>query len=91
LEQQVKYLEFESKFLNSESLKDKIENLENQIKNSKFPNFFRENLKILNADLIKKVTIFTINDANDKLVVQDSEISRIEEKLDEIIEMINNN
>jgi len=91
LEQQVKYLEFESQFLDSENLKKKLENLENQIKNSKFPNFFRENLKILNADLIKKVTIFTINDANDKLVVQDSKISRIGDKLKQIIEMMNNN
>jgi len=39
----------------------------------------------------KTVTIFRINDVNDKLVVQDSKISRIEEKLDQIIEMINNN
>jgi len=91
LEQQVKYLEFESQFLNSESLKDKIENLENGIKNSQFPNFFGENLKILNADLIKKITNSRINDANDKLVVQDSKITRIEEMLEEIIELINNN
>jgi len=91
LEQQVKYLEFESQFLDSENLKDKIENLENQIQNSNFSNFFRENLKILNANLIKMVTISRINDANDKLMVQDSKIIRIEEKLDQIIEMINNN
>ena len=91
LEQQVKYLEFESNFLNSENLKENLENLENLIKNSKFSNFFRENLKIFNAELIKKVTIFTINDANDKLMVQDSKISRIEEKLEQIIELFNNN
>jgi len=91
LEQQVKYLEFESQFLNSESLKDKIENLENEIKNSQFPNFFGENLKILNADLIKKVTISRINDVNDKMVDQATKISRIEDKLEQIIELINNN
>jgi len=54
LEQKVKYLEFESETLNSENLKEKIENLENEIKSSKFSNFFQENIKNLKAALTEK-------------------------------------
>jgi len=49
LEQKIKNLEIESKSLNSKNLKEKIENVENEIKNSKFPNFFQDELKDLKA------------------------------------------
>jgi len=62
MEQKVKNLEIESKNLNSENFKIEIENLENLIKNSKFPNFFQENLKYLKSALIekKKLEFFNI-------------------------------
>jgi len=78
LEQNVKYLEMESKFLNSADLRENLENLENQIQNSKFPNFFREKLKGLNAVLVKK----------ERYDVQDLKLSGIEEKLVHISDAI---
>jgi len=80
LEQKVKYLEFESKILNSEILRAKLEKLENEIKNSNFPNFFQDKLQAIKATLIEK----------EREDAQDLRISQIEEKLEQIIETINN-
>jgi len=91
LEQKVKYLEMESRILNSENLNKKFENLENEIKNSHFSNFFQEKLQGLNAAVIMRETVSKINN---KLVLQDIKISVIEEKLEHIIDaitMINQN
>ncbi|XP_070493049.1 putative leucine-rich repeat-containing protein DDB_G0290503 [Chironomus tepperi] len=54
LEQNVKNLEAESSALSSEQLKEKLEKLENEVKNSKFPNFFQSKLQGLKADQAKK-------------------------------------
>ncbi|XP_070501450.1 putative leucine-rich repeat-containing protein DDB_G0290503 [Chironomus tepperi] len=54
LEQKVKNLEAESSTLSSEQLKEKLEKLENEVKNSKFPNFFRNILQGLKAIQTKK-------------------------------------
>jgi len=54
LEQQVKFLEIESIFLNSENLKEKLEELENEIKSSKFSNTFHRRLQDLKAAQTKK-------------------------------------
>jgi len=94
LEQKVKILEIESKKLNSENFKQKLDNLVNEIKNSRFSNFFQEILHGLNATAIIKETISKVNDVNDKLVVQDSKISGIDKKMTNIndtITTINNN
>ena len=71
LEQKVKYLEFESRILSSTDLNIKIENLKNEIKNSKFPNFFQEKLQGLNAVAIQK----------ERENVVDSKLTIIEEML----------
>ncbi|XP_070501521.1 toll-like receptor Tollo [Chironomus tepperi] len=55
LEQKVKNLEAESSALSSEQFKEKLEKLENEVKNSKFPNFFRDKLLGIRADQVKKV------------------------------------
>jgi len=49
LEQKVRNLEVES-----ENFKENLEKLENEVKNSKFQNFFQERLKDLKADQVKK-------------------------------------
>jgi hypothetical protein len=54
LEQKVKNLEIESKYLSSENLKEKLEKLENEIKKSKFQNFFQQHLQDLKAAQIEK-------------------------------------
>jgi len=54
LEQKVKNLEIESTILNAENLRLKLESLENEIKNSKYPNFFQERLQALRTILIQK-------------------------------------
>jgi len=47
-------LETESKSLNSDNLMDKLNNLEDEIKNSKFVNFFEQKLQVLQASQMKK-------------------------------------
>jgi len=69
LEQKVKYLEFESRILDSETLNEKLESLENEIKNSKFANFFHEKLACLYAVVIQK----------EREDVFDSKLTNIEE------------
>jgi len=102
LEQMVKNLEIESKTLNSENLREKIENLENEIKNSKFQNFFQENLKGLKASLIEKTrkeffdTISAIvkNNSLEMCSALESKVDDVSEKLTHIsnaIMMINKN
>ncbi|XP_070501454.1 uncharacterized protein [Chironomus tepperi] len=54
LEQKVKDLEAESSALSSEQLKEKLEKLENEVKNSKFPNFFQSKLQGIRAGQAKK-------------------------------------
>ncbi|XP_070501523.1 uncharacterized protein [Chironomus tepperi] len=54
LEQKVNNLEAESSALSSEQLKEKLEKLENEVKNSKFPNFFQSKLQGIRADQAKK-------------------------------------
>jgi len=54
LEQKVKNLEIESKNLNSENLKEKLGKLENEIKNSKFPNTFHRRIQDLKAAQAEK-------------------------------------
>ncbi|XP_070501646.1 myosin-9-like [Chironomus tepperi] len=54
LEQKVKNLEAESSALSSEQLKEKLEKLENEVKNSKFPNSFQSKLQGLKASQAKK-------------------------------------
>jgi len=71
LEQKVKYLEFESRILNSEDLNQKVENLKNEIKNSRFSNFFQEKIAGLNAVAIQK----------EREDVVDSKLTDIEEKI----------
>ena len=69
LEQKVKYLEMESRILNSADLNEKLENLENEIKNSRFANFFQEKIEDLNAVAIQK----------EREDVVDSKLTKIEE------------
>jgi len=59
LEQKVKNLEIESTILNAENLRLKLESLENEIKNSKYQNFFQERLQALRAILILKLATTT--------------------------------
>ncbi|XP_070493075.1 uncharacterized protein [Chironomus tepperi] len=54
LEQKVKNLEAESSALSSEQLKEKLEKLENLVKNSKFSNTFHSKLQGLKAGQAKK-------------------------------------
>ncbi|XP_070505226.1 uncharacterized protein [Chironomus tepperi] len=54
LEHKVRNLEAASSTLNSEQLKENLEKLENEVKNSKFPNFFQSQLQDLKADQVKK-------------------------------------
>ncbi|XP_070504107.1 adhesin Ata autotransporter-like [Chironomus tepperi] len=54
LEQSVKNFEAESSALSSEQFKEKLEKLENEVKNSKFPIFFRDKLLGIRADQVKK-------------------------------------
>jgi len=54
LEQKVKNLLNESEDLNADTLKTEIEILENEIKNSKFPNFFQQQIQDLKAVQVKK-------------------------------------
>jgi len=49
LAQKVKSIEIESENLNSENLKEKLENLENEVKKSKFSNTFKRRLQDLKA------------------------------------------
>jgi predicted nucleic acid-binding Zn-ribbon protein len=102
LEQKVKNLQNESKSLNYENLKIKLEILENEIKNSKFANFFQERLQALRVVLTEKskenvncsALESKVNSINDKLTAQDVKMSTIEEKLVQIsdaIAMINKN
>jgi len=86
LEQKIKNLEIESKNLNSENLKLKLENLENEIKNSKFSNFFQENLKNLKAILNEKEKDDKFFDKistliNEKSSALEAKINNVEEKL----------
>jgi len=94
LEQKVKYLEMESNDLDSDSLKKELDSLRNEIKNSKYPNFFQDKLQGLNATVIEKNSISKVNDVNDKLIVQNLKISGIEGKMTSIsaaIDKINMN
>jgi hypothetical protein len=54
LDQKVRNLVIESSNLNSEDFKQNIENLEDEIKNSKFSNFFQEKIQDLKVAQIKK-------------------------------------
>jgi alanyl-tRNA synthetase len=94
LEQKVKYLEKQSESLDSGALNEKLDNLESEVKDSKFPNFFNDQLQGINAILLEKETISKINYANNKLADQDVKVSAIERdmaRINNAIDLINNN
>jgi len=84
LEQKVKYLEKESRVLDSQTLKKELEILKTEIKNSAFPSSFQDQIKLLNATLIKM----------EKEDAEDLAISGLNGKMTSIsdtITLINNN
>jgi len=98
LEQKVKGHVNESKNLNSENLKEKLEKLENEIKNSKFSNFFQEKLQSLKAVLIEKNLESKVDNVVNSLKILTSNqtdhiktTSGIEEKMTRISNAINKN
>jgi len=99
LEQKVKYLELESKFLNSENLREKFENLENLIKNSKFPNFFQEKLQNLNAVLNEKeikdqffdiISAITRNSSFEMCSALESKVNNVTKNVKDLVALTSN-
>jgi len=84
LELKLKNLEIDSKNLNSENLKLKLYNLENEIKISKFPNFFQERLQALKALVIEKETTTTTIAPNDSEICISKTCSALETKVNNI-------
>jgi len=86
LEQKVRYFEMESKNLFLKDLRGQLGNLKNEIKNSKFPNFFQEKLLAITSALITKDILSGFNDKSD---AQALEIADIKKMLKQIIDAIN--
>jgi len=100
LEQKVKNLVNESENLNAENLKIKIEILENEIENSKFPNFFQLQIQALKAAQVKKeeeeanetteapTTTTTTEDPKDSEMCICKTCSALESKVDDVAESL---
>ena len=86
LEQKVRYFEMESKNLFLKDLKGSLANLKNDIKNSKFPNFFQEKLLAVTSALITKDILSGFNDKSD---AQALEVADIKKMLKHLIDAIN--
>jgi len=84
LEKKVKNLQIESMFLSSENFKEKLENLENEIKKSKFSNTFHRRMQDLKAAQVKKAQDTTTEAPKNPENSQFETCSALESKLTNI-------